>query len=208
MTSILRLFLIRHGETEWSLNGQHTGGTDIALTSHGEEMALGLRGVLAELNCTQVRVSPRLRARQTCEAAGFGGQAQIDPDLAEWDYGDYESLRTEDIRKRRAGWSIWRDGCPGGESPREISLRADRLIDRLRKLEGCVILFSHGHFGRVLAARWLGAPVAQGQHFLLSPATLSILRQTTGDALQPDERQIELWNSPPPVFSPPPKEAA
>ncbi len=196
MSTTLRLYLMRHGETEWSRSGQHTGSSDIPLTPHGEEMARNLRPTLAGLSFTQVLVSPRLRARQTCEGAGLGEAAQAEPDLAEWDYGDYESLRTVDIRKRRSGWNIWHDGCPGGESPREISLRADRLIDRLRKQEGRIALFSHGHFGRVLAARWIGLPVAHGQHFLLSPATLSILSLSAADPPQPSERQIELWNSP------------
>ncbi len=196
MSATLRLYLMRHGETEWSRSGQHTGGSDIPLTPHGEEMSRNLRPMLAGLSFTQVLVSPRLRARQTCEGAGLSAAARTEPDLAEWDYGDYESLRTVDIRKRRSGWNIWRDGCPGGESPREISLRADRLIDRLRKLEGRIALFSHGHFGRVLAARWTGLPVALGQQFVLSPATLSILSLAAADPPQPAERQIELWNSP------------
>ena len=197
MNPVLSVYLIRHGETEWSLSGQHTGSTEIALTAHGEQMARNLRSVLAGIAFTQVWVSPRLRARQTCDAAGLGDAAQTEPDLAEWDYGDYESLRTVDIRKRRAAWSIWRDGCPGGESPREISLRADALIDRVRKLEGRVALFSHGHFGRVFAARWLGLPAAQGERFVLSPATLSVLTMTQGNRPHPGERQMELWNAPP-----------
>jgi broad specificity phosphatase PhoE len=196
MSTTLRLYLMRHGETEWSRSGQHTGGSDIPLTPHGEEMSRNLRPMLAGLSFTQVLVSPRLRARQTCDGAGLSGSAHTEPDLAEWDYGDYESLRTVDIRKRRTGWDIWQDGCPGGESPREISQRADRLIDRLRKQEGRIALFSHGHFGRVLAARWIALPVAQGQHFLLSPATLSILSLSAAEPPQPAEQQIELWNSP------------
>ena len=148
-----RLHFIRHGETAWSLSGQHTGRTDIALTAHGEAQARALGPSLRLLQFARVLASPRLRARRTCELAGLGAAAEIEPDLAEWDYGGYEGLRTADIRKARPGWNIFADGCPGGETPQQVSTRADRLIASLAALNGDTALFSHGQFGCVLAAR-------------------------------------------------------
>jgi broad specificity phosphatase PhoE len=185
------VYLIRHGETEWSLSGQHTGRTDIPLTARGEEEAKGLALRLHTTPFAQVWTSPRLRARRTCELAGLGPGAAIDPDLAEWDYGDYEGQRTVDIRKNRADWNIFRDGCPNGEMPEQVSVRADRLIARLRALDGNVALFSHGQFGSVLAARWIELPPLEGEHFRLSPASVSILGC---DPHHPEVPVIALWN--------------
>jgi broad specificity phosphatase PhoE len=186
------VYLIRHGETEWSLSGQHTGRTDIPLTARGEEEAKGLALRLHTTPFAQVWTSPRLRARRTCELAGLGPGAAIDPDLAEWDYGDYEGQRTVDIRKNRADWNIFRDGCPNGEMPEQVSVRADRLIARLRALDGNVALFSHGQFGSVLAARWIGLPPLEGEHFRLSPASVSIFGC---DPHHPEVPVIALWNA-------------
>jgi broad specificity phosphatase PhoE len=191
MSGPLRLYLIRHGETEWSLSGQHTGSTEIALTAHGEDMARGLGQRLQGVAFTHVLSSPRLRARETCELAGLG-QPAIEPDLAEWDYGDYEGKRSMDIRKERPGWTIFRDGCPNGETPQQVSERADRLIARLAALEGNVALFSHGHFGCVLATRWIGLPVIEGQHLQLDPASLSLLGNAPS---HPEVHVIALWNA-------------
>jgi broad specificity phosphatase PhoE len=188
----LRLYLIRHGETEWSLSGQHTGRTEIALTAHGEDMARALGQRLRKVEFASVLTSPRLRAQRTCELAGLGQKAEIEPDLAEWDYGDYEGKRSADIRKERPGWMVFRDGCPNGETPSQVSDRADRLIARLGTLEGNVALFSHGHFGCVLATRWIGLPIVEGQHFSLDPASLGILGYAPS---HPDVRVIALWNA-------------
>ena len=187
-----RIYLIRHGETEWSLSGQHTGSTDIPLIARGEDAArnLGLR--LREIPFARVLTSPRLRARRTCELAGLGPVAEIEPDLAEWDYGDYEGLLSAEILKGRPDWNIYRDGCPDGESPGQISARADRLIVRLRGLVGNVALFSHGHFGRVLAARWIGLPLGEAQRFQLDTASLGILSYERDRGESP---VIALWNA-------------
>src|ERR1035438_10369222 len=153
-----QVYLVRHGATSWSSEGRHTGRTEIPLTVQGERNARGLAARLGAVAYTHVFTSPRLRARRTCELAGLGGAAEIDPDLAEWDYGGYEGMNSADVLKSRPDWNLFRDGCPGGESPAQVSGRADRLIARLRRLEGNVALFSHGHFGRVLGARWIGLP--------------------------------------------------
>ncbi len=172
----LRLHLIRHGETAWSLSGQHTGRTDVGLTTHGEAQARSLGTLLDAIRFASVFTSPASRARRTCELAGPGlPAAAIDPDLAEWDYGQYEGKVSSDIWKDRPGWNCYRDGCPGGESPGDVSNRADRLIARLCRLRGNVALFSHGEFGCSLAARWIGLPVEQGEHLQLGTASLSIL---------------------------------
>lgn len=190
-----RLYFIRHGETAWSLSGQHTGRTDLPLTANGEVQARALAPWLAATQFAHVLTSPRQRAARTCELAGLGTNAEIDPDLAEWDYGDYDGLRTDEIHKTRPGWNVYRDGCPGGESPRQISDRADRLVARLRLLVGNIALFSHGQFGTVLAARWIGLPVIKGQHFAVYPASLGILSYSPN---HPDRPMIELWNALPP----------
>src|SRR6185437_11981388 len=173
--SLPKIYLARHGETEWSLSGQHTGVTDIPLTPRGEQNARSLGERLRGSHCIKVLTSPLQRARRTGELAGFGAHAAIDPDLVEWNYGDYEGIRTADIRKERPDWFLFRDGCPGGESPEAVGARADRIIARLREIDGDVLVFSHGHFLRVLGARWLGRPAAEGRLLLLTTASLSIL---------------------------------
>ena len=188
----LRLYLVRHGETEWSLSGQHTGRTDIPLTARGEDSARELGERLRDIRFSRVLTSPRQRARRTCELAGLGSVAEIEPNLAEWDYGDYEGQTLASILKARPGWNLFRDGCPRGETPAQISDRADCVIAHFRVLDASVVLFSHGHFGRVLAARWIGLPVIKGQHFLLNTASLSILGY---EPSHPDEPIIALWNT-------------
>ncbi len=196
---IPRLYLVRHGETEWSLSGRHTGRTDIPLTPRGEDEARQLRPMLESIQFAAVLTSPRQRARRTFELAGLAPTAKIEPDLAEWDYGDYEGQRSVDIRKGRPGWNVFRDGCPHGEMPAQITARADRLIAHLCDFDGNVALFTHGQFGCILAARWIGLPVVDGQHLSLGPASLSIL---SDDPSHPDVRVIALWNAVPEVFAP------
>ncbi len=192
------VYLARHGETAWSLTGQHTGKTDLALTECGEENARRLEVRLKGLEFNQVFTSPLKRARQTCELAGFGAVAATDPDLVEWDYGDYEGRRTKEIHAERPDWLLFRDGCPGGETPAEIGARADRVVARLRECGGDVLLFSSGHFLRVLAARWLGlAPIA-GQYFILNTASLSVV----GYEHSRTEPVIRLWNDDEHVVNP------
>lgn len=185
-----KIYLARHGETEWSLSGQHTGATDIPLTQNGERNARNLGERLRGTPFAKVLTSPLQRARRTCELAGFGAHAEVDPDLVEWNYGDYEGKRTADIRKERPDWFLFRDGCPGGESPDAIAARADRVVARLRALNTDVIVFSHGHFLRVLGARWLGLPSADGRLLLLTTASLSIL----GYEHNRNEPVLRLWN--------------
>jgi len=193
MTLPLQIYFIRHGETAWSLSGQHTGHTDLPLTPHGEAMARELAMTLNGTTFSLVLTSPRLRARTTCQLAGFGGTGvELEPNLAEWDYGDYEGLRTAEIHNLHPAWDVWKDGCPGGETPAGVGERADRLIARLRDLTGNVIAFSHGQFGRALAARWIGLPVTQGQHFAIAPASISILGFETDHPCSP---VISLWNA-------------
>jgi broad specificity phosphatase PhoE len=189
-----QLFFIRHGDTAWSKSGQHTGRTDISLSAEGEEHARRLAECLGGLAFSRVFVSPRQRARRTCELAGLGARAEVEPDLREWDYGDYEGRRSVEIHEERPDWNLFRDGCPGGESPAQISDRADRLLVRLRSLEGTVALVSHGHFGRVLAVRWIGLPALDGQSFDLDPASVSILGYDHGRPLHP---VISRWNATP-----------
>jgi broad specificity phosphatase PhoE len=184
------VYLARHGETAWSLSGQHTGRTDLPLTERGENNARALGRRLRGLSFTRVFTSPLKRAARTCELAGFGTAADIDPDLVEWDYGRYEGLRTKEIHAERPDWSLFRDGCPGGESPDQISARADRVIERVRAVPGNVLLFSSGHFLRVLASRWLGLRPAAGQHFVLGTASLSAVGYEHNRA----EPAIRLWN--------------
>jgi broad specificity phosphatase PhoE len=179
-TTVQRVYLIRHGETPWTLTGQHTGLTDIPLTDHGRETARRLEPVLTKLRFDLVLTSPLQRARETCELAGLGERAHIDRDLVEWNYGDYEGLTTKQILAIAPGWSVFTDGCPGGERPEDVGARVDRLIARARSLQGHVALFAHGHLFKVLAARWLGLPVAAGSHFILDTATLNILSSYQG----------------------------
>lgn len=187
----LKLHLFRHGETAWSLTGQHTGHTDLPLTERGEEEARELGQTLEGISFSQVLTSPLQRAQKTCELVGLGPSVESDADLAEWDYGDYEGQRSADIRQKRPDWNLYRDGCPHGESAEQVSERADLIIARLRKLEGNVALFSHGQFGGVLAARWIGLPLAAAQHFPLGTASHSIL---SNDPHHPEVSVIEQWN--------------
>ncbi len=190
--SPLRLYIVRHGETAWSLSGQHTGRTDLALTTQGEAQARALKPLLDTIHFDTVLTSPALRARQTWELAGPVLPAAVfEPDLAEWDYGSYEGKTSVEIRKDRAGWNVYRDGCPGGEGPGDVSNRADRLIARLRRLDGNVALFSHGQFGCSLGARWIGLPVMQGEHFQFGTASLSIL---SFNPSHPELPVITGWN--------------
>ena len=184
------VYLARHGETEWSLSGQHTGLTDLPLTPRGEINARALAPRLAGMSFAKVFTSPLQRAKRTCELAGFGDAAEIMPDLVEWNYGDYEGIRTRDILKERPGWQLFRDGCPHGEMPDQIGARADRVVAQLRAVQGDVLCFSSGHFLRVLTARWLGLPPGQGTLFLLSTASLSALSYEN-DLTEP---VIKLWN--------------
>ena len=185
------IYLARHGETAWSLSGQHTGLTDLPLTARGERNASRLRQRLAGLTFAKVFTSPLQRARRTCELAGFGPVAEIDNDLLEWNYGEYEGRRTSEIRAERPNWQLFRDGCPGGESPQQVAARADRVVCRLRAVEGDVLLFSSGHFLRVLAVRWIGLELTTNARlFMLSTASLSAVGYE--DSLE--RPVIRLWN--------------
>ena len=185
------IYLARHGETAWSLTGQHTGLTDLPLTERGERNARQLGERLRGLTFARVYTSPLQRARRTCELAGFGAVAEVDPDLVEWDYGQYEGLRTAEIRVKRPGWLLFRDGCPGGESPVQAAARADRVMSRLRAVQGDVLLFSSGHFIRVLATRWIELEVtANARRFMLSTASLSAV----GYENELARPVIRLWN--------------
>jgi probable phosphoglycerate mutase len=185
-----QLFLLRHGETEWSLSGRHTGTTDIPLTEQGQQMARLLQPLLAKESFTLVLTSPLQRARETCRLAGFGDRANVEPDLVEWNYGLYEGFTPGQIHAVAPGWLLFRDGCPGGEQPSEIGARVDRVIAKVRAVEGNAILFAHGHVLRVLAARWLGLPPSEGQHFLLDTATINILSYYRGAPA------VKRWNAP------------
>jgi broad specificity phosphatase PhoE len=185
------IYVARHGETAWSLSGQHTGTTDLPLTERGEHNARRLGERLKGLNFTKVFTSPLQRAARTCELAGFRAVAEVDRDLLEWNYGEYEGRRTAEILAERPGWHLFRDGCPGGESPGQIGGRADRVVSRLRAIHGDVLLFSSGHFLRVLAARWLALEAAGGKYFLLSTASLGMLAYEHNSLSEP---VIRLWN--------------
>ena len=186
----MSVFAIRHGETEWSVNGRHTGTTEIPLTDNGRRLAKGLRPALCHRTFGLVLVSPLQRARETCELAGVAASAIVDPDLVEWDYGEYEGLTPKQIHERAPHWLIFRDGCPGGETPEQVGARADRVIGRARAVDGDVALFAHGHVLRVLVARWLGLSAREGQRFLLDTGTLSVLDQYRGI------RALKIWNAP------------
>jgi broad specificity phosphatase PhoE len=185
-----KVYLLRHGETEWSLNGRHTGVTDIPLTENGRIAARLLKPILAKVTFTLVLTSPLQRARETCELAGLGQFANVEPDLIEWNYGEYEGLTTEQIRSTRPGWSVFRDGCPGGESPEQVGARADRVITKVRTAAGNVALFGHGHFTRVIAARWINLSANYGENFLLDTATLNIL------SYYRESPAFQIWNAP------------
>ena len=169
------IYLARHGETAWSVTGQHTGLTDLPLTERGERNAARLGERLAGSVFAKVLTSPLQRAARTCELAGFGAVAEVDRYLVEWNYGDYEGLRTAEIHAKRPDWDLFRDGCPNGESPEQIGARADRVVSRVRAIKGNVLIFSSGHFLRVFAARWLGLEPAAGKFFMLDTASLSAL---------------------------------
>ena len=184
------IYLARHGETAWSLSGQHTGLTDLPLTEHGERNARQLGHRLSGLTFAKVFTSPLQRAVRTAELAGFTAVAEVDRDLLEWNYGDYEGRRTTEIHVERPDWQLFRDGCPGGESPSQVGARADRVVRRIRALQGDVLVFSSGHFLRVLAARWLGLEPAAGRFLLLSTASVSALSYEHNLS----EPVIRLWN--------------
>ena len=184
------VYLARHGETAWTVSGQHTGLTDLPLTERGERNARRLEERLRGLICVKVFTSPLQRATRTCELAGFGAMAEIDRDLLEWNYGEYEGRLTSDIHRERPDWQLFRDGCPGGESPKEVGARADRVVKRVRAVGGDALLFSSGHFLRVFAARWLGLEPGAGRFFLLSTASLSAL----GYEHNLSEPVIRLWD--------------
>ncbi len=184
------VYLARHGETAWSISGQHTGLTDLPLTERGERNARRLGDRLRGLGFTKVLTSPLQRTIRTCELAGFGKFAQVEPDLIEWNYGEYEGRRSVEIHAERPEWLLFRDGCPGGESPPQIAARADSILRQIQPLTGDVLLFSSGHFLRVLAARWLGLEVSAGRFFLLSTASLSALSYEHNLS----EPAIRLWD--------------
>jgi probable phosphoglycerate mutase len=186
----MSVIAIRHGETEWSLNGRHSGTTDIPLTDNGRRRAELLRPALSRRALALVLVSPLQRARETCQLAGVDAHAIIEPDLVEWSYGKYEGLTPKQIYEQAPGWLVFRDGCPGGETPEQVGARADRVIGRARAVEGDVALFAHGHVLRVLVARWLGFPARAGQHFLLDPGTLNVLADYRGIPA------LQTWNAP------------
>ena len=182
------LWLVRHGETEWSASGRHTSTTDIDLTGAGVAAAERLQPVLAAETFALVLSSPRRRAHRTAELAGF--EAEVDDDVAEWAYGDYEGLTTDEIRQSVPGWTVWTHPSPGGESPAQVTERLDRIVARVKAVDGDVLVFAHGHCLRALAARWLGRPVEEGRLFRLDTATTSVLGQFDGAPV------IERWNSP------------
>lgn len=184
------IYLARHGQTAWSLSGQHTGLTDLPLTERGEQEARDLGKRLALFTFAKVFTSPLQRAARTCEIAGFGAVAQTDADLVEWNYGKYDGRRTAEIHAQAPNWNLFRDGCPGGESPMQIGVRADRVLNRVRAVTGDVLIFSSGHFLRVLAARFLGLEPAGGKFFTLSTASVSVL----GFENNISQPVIWLWN--------------
>jgi broad specificity phosphatase PhoE len=189
-TPTRRVFAVRHGETAWSLSGQHTGTTDIPLTDNGRRLATQLRPVLTKESFARVLTSPLQRARETCELVGLATAATVDDDLVEWNYGKYEGLTPAQIHATAPGWLIFRDGCPGGETPAQVAARVDRVIKRVRDVEGDVALFAHGHVLRVLVARWLGLPASAGRLFLLDTGTLNVLSYYRGLPA------LKTWNAP------------
>src|SRR5580692_9997751 len=191
MSEILpEIYLARHGETAWSLTGQHTGLTDLPLTERGERNARRLGERLANMKFERVFTSPLVRAARTCELAGFGSVTKVNPDLVEWNYGQYEGRRTEEIHSVRPDWQLFRDGCPGGEMPDQVGVRADLVLNQVRGIKGHVLVFSSGHFLRVLAARWLGLEPAAGRFFALDTASLS----AAGYENNLSRPVIRLWN--------------
>ncbi len=185
-----KVFVIRHGETEWSLSGQHTGITDIPLTENGRKRAKLLQPLLSKVNFALVVTSPLQRARETCKLSGLGDRAEVDPDLVEWNYGEYEGITTQQIHEKAPGWQLFNDGCPGGEKPDQVGARVDRVIAKVRAIDGDVALFAHGHVFRAFVARWVGLPASGGQHFLLDTGTLNVLSSYRGVPA------IQTWNAP------------
>ena len=182
-----RVFVVRHGQTEWSLAGKHTGRTDLPLTEAGKLGATKLHPVLAHLNFEMILTSPLQRAKQTAQLAGFD-EAIIEPNLVEWDYGDYDGVTTHEIRKRVPGWTVFTHPCPNGETAEQVGRRVDHVIRKVRDCRGDAILFAHGHVLRVLCARWLGLPPTNGKSFILGTATLNIL------AYEHETPVIKVWN--------------
>ena len=184
----MELWLARHGETEWSLSKQHTGSSDIPLTPNGEEQARALGSRLAGVEFTRVISSPLQRARHTAELAGLGDRLEIDEDLVEFDYGEYEAVTTAEIHESRPDWELWRDGCPGGETAAEVAARADRVVERIGRGEGRTVVFGHGHMSRALSARWLGWDVTVARQLTMHTATLSVI------GLEHGFPALQLWN--------------
>ena len=184
------VYLLRHGETEWSRSGKHTSVTDVPLTENGRAAAQRLQPVLLKEHFAIVLTSPLQRARETCDLAGLGNLAAVEADLTEWNYGEYEGLTSAEIRLQRPDWSLFRDGCPEGQSPEQVALRADRVIAKVRQIEGDVALFAHGHILRVLAARWINLTVGCAERFLLDTASLSVL------GYYYDSPAVKIWNAP------------
>lgn len=185
-----KIYLIRHGETEWSRSGKHTGVTDVPLTEHGRKTARLLQPVLAREVFELVLTSPLQRARETCEICGLRESSAVEPDLMEWNYGEYEGLTTNQIQLARPDWSLFHHGCPGGETPEQVAARADRVVAKVHASDGNVLLFAHGHILRVLAARWIQHPLSFGEHLLLDTATLSVL------GYYYDTPALKIWNAP------------
>jgi probable phosphoglycerate mutase len=192
------IYLIRHGETAWSLSGQHTGRTDVPLTAHGEQQARRVGELLRPVRWSQVLASPLQRARRTCELAGLGEAMRVEANLREWDYGQYEGLTNAQIRAQQADWDLFRDGCPGGESTKQMRARADAVCAQLRALSGSVAVFSHGHFLRSLAVRWIELPLLHGRNFGLNAGAVSLLGYEHRSVHEP---AIELWNLMPPCVA-------
>jgi probable phosphoglycerate mutase len=188
MAQASRIVVVRHGETDWSLSGQHTSRTDLALTDDGRKRAEALPDLLSRYSFSLVLSSPLRRALETCEIAGFGDVVDLDDDLREWDYGEYEGLTTPQIRETHPDWNLWRDGCPGGESPPQVGTRADRVLARLASADGDALAFAHGHILRVVTARWAEMEVAEGARFKLGAGAIGVLGH------ERETRAIEHWN--------------
>lgn len=187
-----QIYLVRHGQTAWSVTGQHTGHTDLPLTPHGEQRAQEVGKLLSAVSFSHVLVSPLQRARESCRLAGLGAQARVEPNLREWDYGDYEGRTAAQIRAERPSWNIYRDGCPNGESAQQVSARSDLIVAELHRLDGCVAIFSHGQFLRALAVRWIELPIDTGVHFGLDTSSLSVLGREHNNV---ETTAIVFWNA-------------